>query len=235
MLLQAIIEGVAINHPKAALLVLLVDERPEEVSEMISWGVGEVVSSSFDQPAERHVEVAEMVLERARRLVELGKDVVIVLDSLTRMARAHNTVGARHRPHDVRRPRRDGDGEAEGVLRLGARGRAVARRRLAHDHRHRARRDGLAHGRRDLRGVQGHGQLRDQARSLARREAHLSRRSTSRPSGTRREEKLFRPDQLDAVYTLRRGLQQMPPQAAMEWLIKRIGVTPSNDDAAERA
>ena len=92
MLLQAITEGVAINHPNAVLLVLLVDERPEEVSEMITWGYGEVVASSFDQPAERHTDVAEMVLERARRLVEDGKDVVIVLDSITRLARAHNTV-----------------------------------------------------------------------------------------------------------------------------------------------
>ncbi|HEX9309413.1 MAG TPA: hypothetical protein VF887_01260, partial [Gemmatimonadaceae bacterium] len=85
MLLQAIVEGVAINHPQAVLLVLLVDERPEEVSEMITWGYGEVVASSFDMPAVRHTDVTEMVLERARRLVELGKDVVIVLDSITRM------------------------------------------------------------------------------------------------------------------------------------------------------
>ncbi|MFL5564508.1 MAG: transcription termination factor Rho, partial [Gemmatimonadaceae bacterium] len=91
-LLHAVTEGIAINHPEASLLILLVDERPEEVSEAISWGVGEVIASSFDQPADRHVEVTEMVLEHARRLVEMGKDVVIVLDSLTRMARAHNTA-----------------------------------------------------------------------------------------------------------------------------------------------
>ena len=91
-LLQAIVEGVAINHPQAALLVLLVDERPEEVSEMITWGYGEVVASSFDMPPKRHVEVAEMTLERARRMVEQGKDVVSVLDSITRLARAYNTV-----------------------------------------------------------------------------------------------------------------------------------------------
>src|SRR5690606_26969547 len=78
--------------PQATLLILLVDERPEEVSEAISWGVGEVIASSFDQTAKRHVEVCEIVFERARRLVEMGKDVVIVLDSLTRMARAHNTA-----------------------------------------------------------------------------------------------------------------------------------------------
>ena len=90
--LHAITEGVHLNHPDAVLLILLVDERPEEVSEAISWNTGEVIASSFDQPAERHVEVTEIVLERARRLVEGGKDVVIVLDSLTRMARAHNTA-----------------------------------------------------------------------------------------------------------------------------------------------
>lgn len=92
MLLNAITEGVAKNHPQATLLILLVDERPEEVSEAISWGVGEVIASSFDQTAKRHVEVCEIVFERARRLVEMGKDVIIVLDSLTRMARAHNTA-----------------------------------------------------------------------------------------------------------------------------------------------
>ncbi|MDE3153173.1 MAG: transcription termination factor Rho, partial [Gemmatimonadota bacterium] len=91
-LLHAITEGVAVNHPNVVLLILLVDERPEEVSEAISWGVGEVIASSFDQPAQRHVDVTEMVLEHARRQVELGRDVVIVLDSLTRMARAHNTA-----------------------------------------------------------------------------------------------------------------------------------------------
>ena len=156
MLLQAITEGVAINHPNAVLLVLLVDERPEEVSEMITWGYGEVVASSFDQPAERHTDVAEMVLERARRLVEMGKDVVIVLDSITRLARAHNTVERGTGRTLSGWTRRDRDGEAQGVLRLGARSRTRTRRRIAHDHRDRARRDRVAHGRRDLRGVQGH-------------------------------------------------------------------------------
>src|SRR4029078_1480070 len=89
---HSITEAVALNHPNWALLILLVDERPEEVSEAISWGVGEVISSSFDQPAQRHVAVTDMVLNRAHRLVEVAQDVVIVLDSLTRMARAHNTA-----------------------------------------------------------------------------------------------------------------------------------------------
>jgi len=93
MMLQAIAEGVAENHPQATLLVLLVDERPEEVTEMVDWGRGEVVASSFDLPHERHVAVAEIVFDHARRQVELGRDVVIVLDSLTRLARSHNTTG----------------------------------------------------------------------------------------------------------------------------------------------
>src|SRR5437867_2762158 len=93
MMLQAIAEAVAENHPKATLLILLVDERPEEVSEMIDWGRGEVIASSFDLPHERHVAAADMVFEHARRQVELGRDVVIVLDSLTRLARSHNTTG----------------------------------------------------------------------------------------------------------------------------------------------
>ena len=93
IMLQAVAEGVALNHPDAVLLVLLVDERPEEVSEMVDWGRGEVIASSFDLPQARHVAVAEMAFEHARRRVEMGQDVVIVLDSLTRLARSHNTTG----------------------------------------------------------------------------------------------------------------------------------------------
>src|SRR6185503_1900173 len=93
VMLQAVAEAVHMNYPAVTLLILLVDERPEEVSEMIDWGRGEVIASSFDLPHERHVAVADMVFEHARRQVELGKDVVIVLDSLTRLARSHNTTG----------------------------------------------------------------------------------------------------------------------------------------------
>jgi transcription termination factor Rho len=92
MLLQSILHGVATNYPEALLLVLLVDERPEEVTEMQMIGYGEVIASSFDFPAERHVAIAEMTLEMARRRVEAGQDVVLVLDSLTRLARAYNTA-----------------------------------------------------------------------------------------------------------------------------------------------
>ncbi len=92
VLLQKIANAVTANHPEIALIVLLIDERPEEVTDMQRSVAGEVVSSTFDEPATRHVQVADMVIEKARRLVEYGKDVVILLDSITRLARAHNTV-----------------------------------------------------------------------------------------------------------------------------------------------
>ncbi len=90
--LQSVAEGLATNDPDLALYILLVDERPEEVTDMESKGFGEVIASSFDHPPARHVQVAEMTLERARRRVEMGEDVVIILDSITRLARAYNTV-----------------------------------------------------------------------------------------------------------------------------------------------
>ena len=228
MLLQAITEGVAINHPNAVLLILLVDERPEEVSEAISWGVGEVIASSFDQPAERHVDVTEIVLERARRLVEGGRDVVIVLDSLTRMARAHNTAErgtgrtlsggldatAMAKPKAFFGSARsvapkDGGGSltiiATALVETGSRMDDVI-----------------------FEEFKGTGNCEIKLdRSLA--EKRIFPAFDIATSGTRREEKLYKPEQLDAVYTLRRGLQQMPPQSAMEWLIKRIASTPNND------
>ncbi|HUV13494.1 MAG TPA: transcription termination factor Rho [Acidobacteriota bacterium] len=92
MILQSIAHSVEVNHPEVVLIVLLIDERPEEVTDMTRSVKGEVVSSTFDEPASRHVQVAEMVLEKAKRLVEHKKDVVILLDSITRLARAYNTV-----------------------------------------------------------------------------------------------------------------------------------------------
>jgi transcription termination factor Rho len=94
MVMQAVAEGIVKNNPECHLLILLVDERPEEVTEMEQGGFGEVIASTFDRPADRHVQVAEMTLERARRRVEQGEDVVIILDSITRLARSYNTVSA---------------------------------------------------------------------------------------------------------------------------------------------
>jgi transcription termination factor Rho len=228
MLLQAITEGVALNHPEAHLLVLLVDERPEEVSEMITWGYGEVVASSFDQPAERHVDVADMVLERARRLVEMGRDVVIVLDSITRLARAHNTAER-------------GTGR---TLSGGLDATAMAKPKAFFGS---ARSVAPGHGGGSLTiiatalvetGSRMDDVIFEEFKGTGNAEIKLDRGLAEKriypaidiaTSGTRREEKLFRPDQLDAVFTLRRGLQQMPPSSAMEWLIKRIGATPNND------
>ena len=228
MLLHAITEGISLNHPEALLLILLVDERPEEVSEAISWGVGEVISSSFDQPAARHVEVCEVVLEHARRQVEMGRDVVIVLDSLTRMARAHNTAergsgrtmsggldtSAMAKPKAFFGSARcvlpkDGGGSltiiATALVETGSRMDDVI-----------------------FEEFKGTGNCEIKLdRSLS--EKRIFPAFDIAASGTRREEKLYKTDQLDAIYTLRRGLQQMPPQAAMEWMLKRIGATPNND------
>ncbi|WP_419572442.1 transcription termination factor Rho, partial [Rheinheimera sp.] len=92
MILQSIAQSITTNHPECHVIVLLIDERPEEVTEMERSVRGDVISSTFDEPASRHVQVAEMVIERAKRLVEHKKDVVILLDSITRLARAYNTV-----------------------------------------------------------------------------------------------------------------------------------------------
>ena len=228
MLMQAITEGIALNHPNASLLILLVDERPEEVSEAISWGVGEVVASSFDQPAKRHVEVVEMVLERARRQVETGRDVIIVLDSLTRMARAFNTAER-------------GTGRTmSGGLDTSAMARPKAffgsARSIAPQHgggsltiiatalvETGSRMDDVIFE--EFKGT-GNCEIKLD-RSLA--EKRIFPAFDIATSGTRREEKLYREDQLPAIHMLRRGLHQMPPQTAMEWLIKRIAGTTSND------
>lgn len=228
MLLQAVIEGIAINQPNVQLFVLLVDERPEEVSDMISIGHGEVVASSFDMPAQRHADVAEMTLERARRLVELGQDVVIVLDSITRLARAYNTIergtgrtmsggldsSAMAKPKAF-------FGSARSVApENGGGSLTIIATALVETG---SRMDDVIFE--EFKGT-GNCEIKLD-RSLA--EKRIFPAIDIGISGTRREDKLFRPDQLDHVYTLRRGLQQMPSSSAMEWLIKRIAATPNND------
>lgn len=228
MLLQAVIEGIAINQPHVQLFVLLVDERPEEVSDMISIGHGEVVASSFDMPAQRHADVAEMTLERARRLVELGKDVVIVLDSITRLARAYNTIergtgrtmsggldsSAMAKPKAFFGSARSVSPEnGGGSLTIIATALVETGSRM----------DDVIFE--EFKGT-GNCEIKLD-RSLA--EKRIFPAIDIGISGTRREDKLFRSDQLDHVYTLRRGLQQMPSSSAMEWLIKRIAGTQNND------
>jgi transcription termination factor Rho len=227
-LLQAIVEGVAINHPETVLIVLLVDERPEEVSEMVEWGYGEVVASSFDMPAKRHVEVAEMALERARRQVELGKDVVIVLDSITRLARAHNTVergtgrtmSGGLDSNAMQKPKAFFGSARMIAKEFGGGSLTIIATALVETG---SRMDDVIFE--EFKGT-GNCEIKLD-RSLADRRIFPAFDIAT--SGTRREEKLYRPDQLEKVHLLRRGLHQMPPQAAMEWLIKRISATMNND------
>jgi transcription termination factor Rho len=227
-LLHAITEGIALNHPQAVLLILLVDERPEELSEAISWGVGEVIASTFDQPAQRHVDVVEMVMEHARRLVEMNKDVIIVLDSLTRMARAHNTaergtgrtLSGGLDATAMAKPKAF-FGSARAIPEsIGGGSLTIISTALVETG---SRMDDVIFE--EFKGT-GNSELKLD-RSLADKRIYPAIDITT--SGTRREEKLFKPEQLDAVFTLRRGLAQMPPQSAMEWLIKRIAATSSND------
>ena len=228
MLMHAITEGIAINHPNAVLMILLVDERPEEVTEAISWGVGEVIASSFDQPAERHVDVTEMVIERARRLVEIGKDVIIVLDSLTRMGRAHNTaergtgrtLSGGLDATAMAKPKAFFGSARSVAASAGGGSLTIIATALVETG---SRMDDVIFE--EFKGT-GNCEIKLD-RSLA--EKRIFPAFDIATSGTRREEKLYKPEQLEAIYTLRRGLQQMPPQAAMEWLIKRIAATPSND------
>ena len=157
-------------------MVLLVDERPEEVTDMRRSVEGEVVASTFDRPAEEHTQVAELAIERAKRMVEDGQDVVIILDGITRLARAYNLAAPSDGPHHVGWYRHRCALPAEAVLRCGPQRRGG---RFAHHPRHRARRDRLQDGRGDLRGVQGHRQHGAAPRPPRRRAADLSRRSTS--------------------------------------------------------
>ena len=170
MLLQTIAHSLEKNHPEVYLIVLLIDERPEEVTDMQRSVKGEVISSTFDEPPQRHVQVAEMVIEKAKRLVECGRDVVILLDSITRLARAYNTVI----PSSGRVLSGGVDSNAlQKPKRFFGAAQEHRERRLADDHGHRPGRHRVAHGRGHLRGVQGHGQPRDSPRSEADRPARL--------------------------------------------------------------
>jgi transcription termination factor Rho len=227
-LLHAITEGIVINHPQAVLLILLVDERPEELSEAISWNVGEVIASTFDQPAQRHVDVVEMVMEHARRQVEMNKDVIIVLDSLTRMARAHNTaergtgrtMSGGLDATAMAKPKAF-FGSARAIPEnLGGGSLTIISTALVETG---SRMDDVIFE--EFKGT-GNSEIKLD-RSLADKRIYPAIDIAT--SGTRREEKLFKAEQVEAIHTLRRGLSQMPSQSAMEWLIKRIAATSSND------
>jgi transcription termination factor Rho len=179
-------------------------------------------------PAERHVDVAEMTLERSRRLVEEGRDVVIVLDSITRLARAHNTVergtgrtltGGLDATAMAKPKAFFGSARAVAEAAGGGTLTIIATALVETG----SRMDDVIFE--EFKGT-GNCEIKLE-RSLA--EKRIFPAIDIATSGTRREEKLFRPDQLDAVYMLRRGLHQMPPQSGMEWLIKRIAGTQNND------
>jgi len=216
MMLQAIAEAVAENHPQALLLVLLVDERPEEVTEMVDWGRGEVVASSFDLPHERHVAAAEMVFDHARRQVELGRDAVIVLDSLTRLARSHNTTGrgsgrtmsggldanALAKPKAL-------FGAARAVPQGGSL--TVIATALVETE---SRMDDIIFE--EFKGT-GNAELR-LSRALADRRIYPAVDIAA--SGTRREELLGDAKTIEAKQKLRRGLVDLPPEQAMQSLLQ---------------
>jgi transcription termination factor Rho len=227
MLLQSIIHGVATNYPEALLLVLLVDERPEEVTEMQMIGHGEVIASSFDFPAERHVAIAEMTLEMARRQVEGGGDVVLVLDSLTRLARAYNTAergtgrtlsggidsGALEKPKrffgSARNvPDRSGGGSltiiATALTETGSRGDEVIFE--------------------EFKGTGNAEIVLD--REIA--ERRIFPAINVERSATRREELLFTPEDMDKVHKLRRALHSLPGPDAAQLLLRQMSDTKTN-------
>ena len=218
MMLQAIAEAVAENHPQAFLLILLVDERPEEVTEMVDWGRGEVIASSFDLPHERHVAAAEMVFDHARRQVELARDVVIVLDSLTRLARSHNTTGrgsGRTMTGGL-----DANALAKPKAMFGA-ARAVPSggsltviaTALVETE---SRMDDIIFE--EFKGT-GNAELR-LTRALADRRIYPAVDIAA--SGTRREELLADARTLEAKHKLRRALVDLPPEQAMQNLLQQM-------------
>jgi transcription termination factor Rho len=228
ILLQSILMGIHKNYPEAVLLVLLVDERPEEVTEMEMLGIGEVISSSFDCPAERHVAAAEMVLEHARRQVESGKDVVIVLDSLTRLARAYNTsergsgkllsggidATALEKPKrffgSARKVRDGGGGSltiiATALIDTGSRGDEVIFE--------------------EFKGTGNSEIVLD--RDIADRRIYPAINVDR--SATRRDDLLLPEGSVDKVHQLRRALHSLPAEDAVQLLLKQMGDTRSNEE-----
>jgi transcription termination factor Rho len=229
MMLQNIAQSIASNHPECHLIVLLIDERPEEVTEMARSVHGDVISSTFDEPASRHVQVAEMVIEKAKRLVEHKKDVVILLDSITRLARAYNTVvpssgkvltggvdaNALHRPKRFFGAARNI--EEGGSLTILATALVDTGSRM----------DDVIY---------------EEFKGTGNMEIHLDRRITEKRiypaininrSGTRREEKITNPDELQKVWILRKLLHPMDELAAMEFLLDKLKETKTNAEFFE--
>ncbi len=224
MMLQNIAQSIAANHPECHLIVLLIDERPEEVTEMERSVRGEVISSTFDEPANRHVQVAEMVIEKAKRLVEHKRDVVILLDSITRLARAYNTVipssgkvltggvdaNALHRPKRFFGAARNI--EEGGSLTIVATALVDTGSRM----------DDVIY---------------EEFKGTGNMEIHLDRRIAERRvfpsininrSGTRREDYLTSVEDLQKIWVLRKILNPMDELEAMEFMLDRLKATKTN-------
>jgi transcription termination factor Rho len=224
VMMQHIAHAIATNHPDVALIVLLIDERPEEVTEMTRSVKGEVVASTFDEPASRHVQVAEMVIEKAKRLVEHKKDVVILLDSITRLARAYNTVVP-----------------ASGkVLTGGVDANALQKPKRFFGAARNIEEGGsltiIATALIDT-GSRMDDVIYEEFKGTGNMEIHLERRMAEKRvypainvnrSGTRREELLLKPDILQKVWVLRKLLYNMDDLEAMEFLLDKIRATKSN-------
>jgi transcription termination factor Rho len=224
MLLQNIANSITANHPEIYLIVLLIDERPEEVTDMQRSVKGEVISSTFDEPATRHVQVAEMVIEKAKRLVEHKKDVVILLDSITRLARAYNTIvpasgkvlSGGVDSNALQRPKRFFGAarniEAGGSLTIVATALIDTGSRM----------DEV---------------IFEEFKGTGNMEIHLDRKLADRrvfpaidiqKSGTRKEELLIPKEDLNRVWVLRKVLTPLSPVEAMELLLSKMGKTKNN-------
>jgi transcription termination factor Rho len=224
VLLQQIAAAVAGNHPECHLMVVLLDERPEEVTEMRRSVRGEVYASTFDRGPKQHIALAELVIERAKRLVEAGEDVVILLDSLTRLCRAHNNAAAssgRTLSGGVDASALLGPKRFFGAARLAEEGGSLTILATA-----------LVET-----GSRADDYFFEELKSTGNMELRLSRELASRrvfpavdinPSGTRREELLLSPAELTTVRGLRRALQTRDGQASLETLLERMRDTPDN-------
>ena len=229
VMMQHIAHAITTNHPDAVVIVLLIDERPEEVTEMQRSIRGEVVSSTFDEPATRHVQVAEMVIEKAKRLVEHKKDVVIMLDSITRLARAYNTVVP----------------SSGKVLTGGVDANALQRPKRFFGAARNIEEGGsltiLATALIDT-GSRMDEVIYEEFKGTGNMEIHLNRRMMEKRifpamdinrSGTRREELLIKPEILQKVWILRRLLHDMDELQAMEFLLDKMKATKNNTEFFE--
>jgi len=224
VLMQKMANAITANNPKAHLIVLLIDERPEEVTDMARSVEGEVISSTFDEPPDRHVHIAEMVIERAKRLAEQGTDVVILLDSITRLARAYNTV----QPHSGK------------ILSGGVDANALHKpKRFFGAARNLEERGSLTIIATALvdTGSKMDEVIFEEFKGTGNMEIHLDRALVDKriypsinisKSGTRKEELLYHAEEMPRIHILRRALSSLPPVEALELLLGRLKKTKSN-------